>query len=195
VTPVSADPIPSPPAEMSVEMSLTEALEAALEAAPGEPADGAAGAAGGPEEAPATANVATTQLASQLRQAVLRLTRRLRSQRADVSVTITQLMALGTLVKHGPMSAGELAAHERVQPPSMTKILVALEEHGLSRREQHPSDRRQIVIEATEAGRELMKQEGELRDAWLAARLTTLTQEERELLERASGVLSRLATE
>lgn len=135
------------------------------------------------------------ELATELRHAVLRLTRRLRSQRADISVTITQLMALGTLYKHGPMSAGELAAHERVQPPSMTKILVALEEHGLSRREPHPSDRRQIVIQVTDAGRELLEQEGKLRDAWLGEQLATLTGDERDLLARASIVMSRLATE
>ena len=137
----------------------------------------------------------TAALATDLRHAVLRLTRRLRSQRADISVTITQLMALGTLSKHGPRSAGELAAHERVQPPSMTKILVALEEHGLSRREPHPSDRRQIVIEATDAGRELLEREGKLRDAWLAARLETLPDDELDLLLRARAVLARLATE
>lgn len=134
-------------------------------------------------------------MATDLRHAVLRLTRRLRSQRADISVTITQLMALGTLYKHGPMSAGELAAHERVQPPSMTKILFALEEHGLSRREQHPIDRRQIIVEVTEAGRELLEQEGKLRDAWLSEQLWTLTAEDRDLLARASVVMSRLATE
>lgn len=137
----------------------------------------------------------TAQLATDLRHAVLRLTRRLRSQRADISVTITQLMALGSLYKYGPMSAGELAARERVQPPSMTKILGALEEHGLSRREQHPSDRRQIVIEVTDAGRELLEQEGQLRDAWLAEQLSTLPAHDRELLARASVVMSRLATE
>lgn len=137
----------------------------------------------------------TAVLATDLRHAVLRLTRRLRSQRADISVTITQLMTLGTLSKFGPMSAGELAAHERVQPPSMTKILGALEEHGLSRREQHPSDRRQIIIEVTEAGRELLTQEGKLRDAWLAEKLLTLPAQDRDLLARASSVMSRLATE
>jgi DNA-binding MarR family transcriptional regulator len=135
------------------------------------------------------------QLATDLRHAVLRLTRRLRSQRADISVTITQLMALGTLHKHGPMSAGELAAQERVQPPSMTKILAALEEQGLLRREQHPSDRRQIVIEVTAAGSQLLEQEGKLRDAWLAEQVATLTAEDRDLLARASVVMSRLATE
>jgi DNA-binding MarR family transcriptional regulator len=137
----------------------------------------------------------TAQLATDLRHAVLRLTRRLRSPRADISVTITQLMALGTLHKLGPMSAGELAAHERVQPPSMTKILVALEEQGLLRREQHPSDRRQIVIEITAAGSQLLEQEGKLRDAWLAEQLATLAAEDRDLLARASVVMSRLATE
>ncbi|MCU1688621.1 MAG: transcriptional regulator, MarR family [Pseudonocardiales bacterium] len=168
--------MPAAPADSDATAELADVV-------PGAPA-------GGATEAPETAGLATD-----LRHAVLRLTRRLRSQRADISVTITQLMALGTLFKHGPMSAGELAAHERVQPPSMTKILVALEEHGLSRREQHPSDRRQIVIQVTDAGRELLEQEGKLRDAWLATQLATLTAGDRDLLARASEVMSRLATE
>jgi DNA-binding MarR family transcriptional regulator len=134
------------------------------------------------------ADAETAELASTMRHVVLRLTRRLRAQRADISVTVTQLMALSTLAKHGPMSAGELAAHERVQPPSMTKILAVLEEHGLAHREQHPSDRRQIVVQATEAGKTLLAQERLLR-------LATLTADERRLLGRASALLQRLAEE
>lgn len=137
----------------------------------------------------------TAELASSLRQATLRLTRRLRAQRADMSVTVTQLMALGTLLKHGPMSAGALAAHERVQPPSMTKILAALEEHGLAQRRQDPADRRQIIVQATAAGEALMAQERMMREAWLAQRLATLTADERRLLHKATPLLQRLAEE
>ena len=141
------------------------------------------------------ADAETAELASTLRHVLLRLTRRLRAQRADISVTVTQLMALSTLAKHGPMSAGELAAYERVQPPSMTKILAVLEEHGLAHREQHPSDRRQIVVQATDAGKTLLAQERLLREAWLSQRLATLTADERRLLGRASALLQRLAEE
>jgi len=70
------------------------------------------------------------ELASLLRPALLRLTRIVRNQRVDLSVTLTQLSAMWTLEKRGPMSAGELANFERVQPPSMTKVLANLEEEA-----------------------------------------------------------------
>src|SRR5919201_3010414 len=92
------------------------------------------------------------ELAALLRPSLLRLTRLVRNQRVDVSVTLTQLSAMGTLRKKGPMSAGDLAAHERVQPPSMTKVLASLEEKGLVRRDAHPTDKRQAIIVLTDAG-------------------------------------------
>src|SRR4051794_25527946 len=64
-----------------------------------------------------------TALASDLRTTVMRLARRLRQQRSDTSLSLGQIAALGTLDRHGPMTPGELAAHERVQPPSMTRIV------------------------------------------------------------------------
>src|SRR6266545_1942770 len=99
-----------------------------------------------------TAATKTTiaELASHLRPALLRLTRIVRNQRVDMSVTLTQLSAMATLRKHGPMSAGELANCERVQPPSMTKVLANLEERGLVRRDVHPTDRRQAVLAITD---------------------------------------------
>src|SRR5919202_2181701 len=106
-------------------------------------------------------------LASQLRLALLHLTRLVRNQRVDMSVTLTQLSAMGTLRKSGPMSAGELAACERVQPPSMTKVLANLEERGLVRRDVHPTDRRQAIIAITPAGEALLDEERRSRDAWL----------------------------
>jgi DNA-binding MarR family transcriptional regulator len=133
------------------------------------------------------------ELASLLRPALLRLTRLVRIQRVDMSVTLTQLSAMGTLRKSGPMSAGELAACERVQPPSMTKVLANLEERGLVRREVHPTDRRQAVIEITPAGEALLDDERRSRDAWLTKQLATLTAEERALLQRVIPILEKLA--
>lgn len=132
-------------------------------------------------------------LAARLRPSLLRLTRVIRSQRADTSVTLTQLSAMATLHARGAMSAGELAACERVQPPSMTKVLANLEERGLVRRDPHPGDRRQAIIAITDAGTALVELERRTRDAWLAPRLTQLTPEERALLRNVIPVLDKLA--
>jgi DNA-binding MarR family transcriptional regulator len=142
-----------------------------------------------------TAATRTTisELASQLRPALLRLTRIVRNQRVDMSVTLTQLSAMATLQKKGPMSAGELANCERVQPPSMTKVLANLEERELVRRDVHPTDRRQAIIAITPAGVELLDSERRSRDAWLSKRLGTLTAEERALLQRVVPILDKLA--
>src|SRR3954454_17014030 len=134
-----------------------------------------------------------SELASHLRPALLRLTRIVRNQRVDMSVTLTQLSAMATLQKRGPMSAGELAACERVQPPSMTKVLANLEERGLVRRDVHPTDRRQAIIGITAAGEELLDSERRSRDAWLARRLAVLTAEERALLLKVVPILDKLA--
>jgi DNA-binding MarR family transcriptional regulator len=133
------------------------------------------------------------ELASQLRPALLRLTRIVRNQRVDLSVTLTQLSAMGTLRKHGPMSAGELANMERVQPPSMTKVLAHLEQRGLVRRDVHPTDRRQAILAITPEGEALLDSERRSRDAWLSRRLATLSPDERALLQRVLPVLDKLA--
>jgi DNA-binding MarR family transcriptional regulator len=142
-----------------------------------------------------TAATRTTiaDLASQLRPALLRLTRLVRNQRVDTSVTLTQLSAMATLSSHGPMSAGELANCERVQPPSMTKVLANLEERGLVRREVHPTDRRQAIIAITAEGGQLLDSERRSRDAWLSRQLATLTSDERALLLRVVPILDKLA--
>jgi DNA-binding MarR family transcriptional regulator len=141
----------------------------------------------------AATKITIAELASQLRPALLRLTRLVRNQRVDMSVTLTQLSAMGTLYKRGPMSAGELAALERVQPPSMTKVIANLEERGLVRRDVHPADRRQAVIAITPAGEALLDSERRSRDAWLTKRLGTLSAEERALVQRVIPILDTLA--
>jgi DNA-binding MarR family transcriptional regulator len=141
----------------------------------------------------AATKITIAELAAQLRPALLRLTRIVRNQRVDMSVTLTQLSAMGTLRKHGAMSAGELATLERVQPPSMTKVLANLEERGLVRRDVHPTDRRQAVLAITAAGEELLESERRSRDQWLTRRLATLTPDERALLQRVVPILDKLA--
>lgn len=133
------------------------------------------------------------ELAAQLRPSLLRLTRIVRNQRVDMSVTLTQLSAMGTLHKRGAMSAGELAGCEKVQPPSMTKVLASLEERGLVRRDSHPGDRRQAIIAITDEGIALLDSERRLRDEFLAQRLLRLTSDERAVLRNAIPVLDKLA--
>jgi DNA-binding MarR family transcriptional regulator len=100
---------------------------------------------------------------------------------------------MGTLRKKGAMSAGDLAAHERVQPPSMTKVLAMLEEKGLVTRAAHPSDKRQAIIALTAAGLDLLESERRQRDAWLSQRLAQLTPDERAALRDVIPVLDKLA--
>ncbi|HEY0638522.1 MAG TPA: MarR family transcriptional regulator [Pseudonocardiaceae bacterium] len=136
---------------------------------------------------------AQPSLASRLRLAVVRLNRRLRAQRTDSSVTLTQMSALSCLHKFGPLTPGELAAKERVQPPSMTRVIAALEEHGLASRQPHPSDGRQAIVSITEEGTRYIRAEVTARERWLDHRLAELTDEERELLARAVEVIDRMA--
>ena len=136
---------------------------------------------------------ADTALASELRTTVMRLARRLRSQRADTSLSLSQIAALGTLDRHGPLTPGELAAHERVQPPSMTRVVAALEVAGMVTRTDHPTDRRQVLVAVSPEGRALLRDDRRRRDAWLAQRMRDLEPADLEVLRQAARVLDRLA--
>ncbi|GAA0385456.1 MarR family transcriptional regulator [Acrocarpospora corrugata] len=133
-------------------------------------------------------------LASALRVSLARLNRRLRKQAMDHSLTPTQLATLAAVERHTAMSPGELAEHEKVQPPSMTRVIAKLEERGLLARTPHPTDRRQVSISVTEAGTNLLKEERRLKEAWLAQRLKDLTPEERATLRSAAPILEKLST-
>jgi DNA-binding MarR family transcriptional regulator len=135
----------------------------------------------------------TAALAHDLRLAVMRFSRRLRNQRVDTSVTLTHLAALSTLKRNGPMSPGELAAQERVQPPSMTRVVVALEGMGLVTRTPHPTDGRQVIIGLTPAAEELLTEEARAREAWLSGRLQQLSANERAVLREAAQIMEKLA--
>jgi DNA-binding MarR family transcriptional regulator len=136
-------------------------------------------------------------LASALRISVSRLARRLRAERLakglEPDLSDTQLAALGALERHGEMTPGELADHEKVQPPSMTRVIAVLEERGLVMRGPHATDRRQVVLTVTEPGREVVQKSRQLREAWLARRLHELTPQERAALRAAAPILEKLS--
>jgi DNA-binding MarR family transcriptional regulator len=134
-----------------------------------------------------------SELASTLRIGVMRLERRLRSERSSEGLTVSQLSVLGILHREGPLSPTRLAAIERVQPPSMTRVVAALEALGLVVRRAHASDGRQWVIALTEAGSALLAEDRSRRQAWLACRLDELSPVEQEALRVASPILQRLA--
>lgn len=138
-------------------------------------------------------NVQASELAVALRDAIIRLNRRVRQARPVGDLTATQLSALASLELAGALTPRELADIERVQPPTMTKIVAKLEDRGLIQRTPHPSDGRQVILSATEAGREVHAQFERLRDEWLAARLAELTPDERDVLAHAASVLGRIA--
>jgi DNA-binding MarR family transcriptional regulator len=137
-----------------------------------------------------------TDLAVTLRIAVSRLARRIRAERAAKGLpelSGTQFAALAALARQAGMTPGELAAHEKVQPPSMTRVIAVLEERGLLARAPHPTDKRQVILTATAAGRSLVGQVRRLREAWLARRLAELSAQERSVLRAAAPVLDKLS--
>jgi DNA-binding MarR family transcriptional regulator len=136
-----------------------------------------------------------TGLASELRFSVARLSRRLRNEREpDNPLSVAALSALGILFREGECTIGTLAAHERVQPPSMTRTVNCLVEDGYATRRPSDSDGRQVLVDLTDRGREILLADRRRRDAWLAQRLRELTPDERALLREAAPLIQRLAT-
>lgn len=133
------------------------------------------------------------QLATLLRDAITRLNRRVRQTRPVGDLTATQLSALTSLELAGALTPRELADTERVQPPTMTKIVAKLEERGLVQRTPHPTDGRQVILATTDTGRTVLAQFDRARNEWLASRLAELTLEERDALQRAAEILQKVA--
>lgn len=133
-------------------------------------------------------------LASELRVSVMRLRRRLAGERhPENPLSMGQLAILGALYRNGDQTVGELAALERVQPPSMTRTVSCLAEEGYVERRPHPSDGRQVVVTLTDEGRAVLLADRARRDEWLARQLKALTADERDVLRRATPILQRLA--
>lgn len=134
----------------------------------------------------------TAQLASQLRLSVMRLSRRLRQHALEGDITPAQLSALAVLVRCGRLTLSQLAEQERVQPPTITRIVDSLLARGLVSRTPSDVDRRVTWVSATSAGEDLVNAIRRRRDAYLAIRLRSLSAEERRVLERAAVLLERL---
>jgi DNA-binding MarR family transcriptional regulator len=146
---------------------------------------------------PSVEKIARTDsgLASALRISVARLSRRLRSERDPDNelLPVGQLSVLGALFRNGESSVGELAALERVQPPSMTRTVNCLHAGGYVVRRKHDTDGRQVVVALSAKGEATLAGDRRRRDAWLARRLRELTPEERSVLRQAAPIIERLA--
>jgi DNA-binding MarR family transcriptional regulator len=145
------------------------------------------------DRAPTLRRVTPVQLAALLRDSITRFNRRLRQTRPVGDLTVAQISALQSLDAAGALTPRELADVERVQPPTMTRIVARLEERALIQRTPHPTDGRQVILAASPAGRELLTAYSRARDEWLATRLGSLTPEERDTVLRAADILGRIA--
>lgn len=132
--------------------------------------------------------------ARRLRASLSRLQRRLRAERGETGLGPSRYGALACLYRKGPMSAGELAAEERLQPQSLTRVLAALEEQHLISRRTDEADRRRVQIEITPAGVDRLRTAVARQETWLADALSTrLTPIERDLMQLAIRLCDRLA--
>jgi DNA-binding MarR family transcriptional regulator len=136
-----------------------------------------------------------SQLASDLSLAVMRLARQLRFRRPQSPVSLSQLSALATLSKEGPMTPGALAIRERVRPPSMTRVIASLADLGFVDRVPHPDDGRQVLVSVSDTGAELLEAERQASREWLAQRLETLASDERDTLRAAAALILAIVDE
>ena len=133
-----------------------------------------------------------TQVAVLVRDAITRVNRRLRQTRPVGDITIAQISALQSLDTAGALTPRELADVERVQPPTMTRIVARLEEKALVSRTPHPTDGRQVILAPSPTGRALLEEYRRVRDEWLAQRLAKLSADERETVRRAAEILAQI---
>jgi DNA-binding MarR family transcriptional regulator len=138
--------------------------------------------------APGTPREIREELAPRLRWTITRLARRLR-QEAGTDLGPSQVAALATIERHGPLSPSELAELERIKRPTATRILRHLEEGGLVERIKDPEDGRGSILSITAAGRTHLKRLRARKTAYLASRLDKLPAEDRRTLERAAELL------
>ncbi|SCX08495.1 MarR family winged helix-turn-helix transcriptional regulator [Mycolicibacterium fluoranthenivorans] len=136
-----------------------------------------------------------SRLSSDLSLAVIRLARQLRFRRPDSPVSLSQLSALATVAKEGPMTPGALAIRERVRPPSMTRVIASLVDLGFVDRTAHPADRRQVLVSVSRAGTDLIEAERKASREWLQQRLDTLTPEQRQTLLEAADLMLAIVDE
>ena len=133
------------------------------------------------------------QVADRLHSAAIHLLRSLRKVDEVTGLTAPRLSVLSVVVFGGPKTLGQLAAIEQVKPPTMSRLITALEEGGYVRRKATAADARLTMVHATKQGVQIMSIGRSRRVANLAARLATLTSEDVNELERAAELIERVS--
>lgn len=144
--------------------------------------------------APALPTVDAAALASHVRLSVFRLARKLRRE-GDAHITPTLLAALGTVERHGPLTAGALAVHEQIRKPTCTRVIATLVHLGLIERLPDPFDGRVAWVHVTPQGRKVLNRVRRRDDAYLVRRFNGLDADELATLKRAASILERLTEE
>jgi DNA-binding MarR family transcriptional regulator len=132
------------------------------------------------------------EVADRLHSAAIHLLRRVRVRDEELGLSAPRLSALSVVVFAGPLTLGDLAAAEQVRPPTMTRLVDALQREGLVSREPNPDDARSVLVRATATGRLVLSRGRSRRIQDLAARLGRLSYEERAELGRAAMLIERM---
>ena len=133
-------------------------------------------------------------LAVELRIAIMRTSRRLRSEATTRDISPGQYSVLAGISKDS-LSVGQLAERELIQAPSMTRIVNGLEAHGFVERVGHPTDKRQVMVQITDAGTAALATARSKRTEWLAKRVAQLKPEERTILRDAARILQEMSAQ
>jgi DNA-binding MarR family transcriptional regulator len=133
------------------------------------------------------------EIAARLRLSATRLARRLR-QESGAGLSPSQQSALAVISNHGPLTLGALAEHERVAPPSITKVVSKLECDGLVIRTPDPHDRRVCRVETSPEGAALLEEVRRRKTAWLTARISQLSPDSQRRLADALDVIDELVS-
>jgi DNA-binding MarR family transcriptional regulator len=141
-----------------------------------------------------TIDTSIADTAVQLRNAVVRTSRRLRQEAAAEAdgLTPTSTATLASIDRHGPLTPSELAEIERVKRPTMTRTLAHLERERLIERTPDPADGRSFLVSVNAAGHERMVRLRRRKTAYLARRMRDLSPAEVEILARAAELLDRM---
>jgi DNA-binding MarR family transcriptional regulator len=139
-------------------------------------------------EPPNTPSEIREELAPRLRMAVTRMARRLR-QESGADLTPSQVAALATIERHGPLSPSELAEREGLKRPTATRIVRFLQGPGLIGRVSDPEDGRASILTITPQGQQVLRRLRARKTEYLAKRLDALDPEDRRTLERAAELL------
>jgi DNA-binding MarR family transcriptional regulator len=137
------------------------------------------------------ARVREVELAARLRLAITRTARRLR-QESGTDMGPSQVAALATIERHGPLAPSELAERERIKRPTATRVLARLAEAGLVERIPDPADGRAAIVSVSSEGRALLRRLRQRKTAYLASRMRELAPRDLEALARATEVLEAI---